>query len=290
MQRSVVLLCVFGCSSASTRAPSHEGSRTVIDRFSVRAGHLMVRDQRPGLPAPDQPIDFDRPPFITQGLGPDGGPVRYYNFDVQRDTPAKRYRFTHAGKREPLVGQADVVDTIPGDPGYSDLWQITWVEVPATFVPGSVTSAAELHDLPTAAAATIVDCPIVPRGSTAREGHGVQAAVVEDVWYRGERLTCLRFLPDLTVDRDRVPTSPIYVTFATEAGPSSGFRTEPSKPQTHNVVLSVPGDVDYSPLWSVHIYDRAEFDRVRDANTALAAHVVDRGPLVNCPVVSIGAR
>jgi hypothetical protein len=36
----------------------------------------------------------------------------------------------------------------------------------------------------------------------------------------------------------------------------------------------VPGDADYSPLWAVHVYDRAAFDRVHDAASATAAPVV----------------
>src|SRR5262245_26521077 len=87
--------CVACSGAPSTapqepRAPEHAPA-PVIDRFSARAGHLMVRDRRPDLPGPDRPIDLDRPPFITQGLGPNGAPVRYYNFDVQSDRPATLY-------------------------------------------------------------------------------------------------------------------------------------------------------------------------------------------------------
>ena len=43
-----------------------------IDRFSAAAGTLMVRDDSGALPGPNEPINFDMPPFITQGLGPGG--------------------------------------------------------------------------------------------------------------------------------------------------------------------------------------------------------------------------
>jgi len=75
---------------------------------------------------------------------------------------------------------------------------------------------------------------------------------------------------------------------ASEAGPAAGFRTEPRTPQTHNVVMSLPGDLEYSPLWSVHVYDRAAFDRVHDASSATAERVVEHGPAVNRPIVWIG--
>jgi len=282
----------LACSGAhdaakpSPSAPARAPGAPVIDRFSARAGHLMVRDKRPDLPGPGQPIDLDRPPFITQGLGPNGVPVRYYNFDVQSAVPATLYRFTRGGTREPIAGQLDVVDALPGEPGYSDFWRVSWVEVPAAFVPGSITSAAQVRDLHVEPSGGAIDCPIVPRGSTARAAHGVPPAEPVELWYRGHRVTCLRFGTELALDRDRVPTSPIYVTFGSEAA----FRTEPGTPQTHNVVLSLPGDLDYSPLWDVHIYDRSAFDRVRDASTALAAPVVEHGPLVNCPIVFLGDR
>ena len=241
----------------------------------------MVRASENHLPGPDQPIDFDHPPFVTQSFGPDGRVVRYYNFDVQPDTPATLWRFTRAGTHEPLAGQLDVVDRIPGDDGYTDFWRIAWVEVPADFVPGSITSASTIRErgYPIAPDPSIVDCPIVPRGSTAREG-----GTPTELWYRGAKLTCFGF-GELHEQAGRVPTSPIYVTFA-GGGPESGFRHETATPrQTHNVVFSVPGDVDYSPLWAVHIYDHAAFDQVHDEATALRAPLVKDGPLVNCPIV-----
>lgn len=282
--RFALLLSV---SCAGAPRPSPPDAQPVIDRFSARAGHLMIRDKRPGLPKPGEAIDFDRPPFITLGLGPDGVPVRYYNFDVQNPVPGTLYRFTHAGKREPLAGQLDVVDTIPGDAGYSDFWRIAWVEVPASFVPGSITSAVQIRGFQVTPSHVAINCPVVPWGSIAREAHGVAAAVTVELSYRNARITCLRFGSDLQLDRDRVPTSPIYVTFASEA---AGFQTEGKTPQTHNVVMSLPGDLDYSPLWQVNIYDSSAFDKVRDATTALGAPLVKQGPLVNCPIVSIGQR
>ena len=284
MTRILALALIAACGAAP-RATDRT-SRVTIDRFSAAAGHLMVRDRKPELPGPDQPIDLDRPPFITRGLGPDGTPVSYYNFDVQNDAPATLYRLVRAGSHEPIAGQLDVVDVVPGERGYSDFWRIAWVEVPPAFVAGSVTRADQLRELHVELSPTILDCPIVPRGSSARGG--TTPLEPRELAIRGERVTCLHFAPDLTADGDRVPTSPIYVTFASEAGPPSGFRTEPHTPQTHNVVMSVPGDGDYSPLWAVHIYDRRAFDLVHDAATALRARVVEDGPLVNCPIIAIG--
>jgi len=282
---AVVLLLGCGPRHGTSRA----NAEPVIDRFSDAAGHLMTRSKRTSLPGPGKPIDFDHPPFITQGLGPDGKPVRYYNFDVQSDVPAPLYRPTRPGKREAIPEQPDLVDVLPGEAGYSDFWRVTWVEVGPEIAPGSLTSVAQLASLASAPSDTVLDCPIVPDGSTAREGRGVAPARPRRLAYRGRRVTCLEFVPPLLLDGERVPTSPIYVAFAGDAGPASGFRTEAKHPvQTHNVVLSVPGDTEYSPLWAVHIYDRAAFDRVHDARSAEAAPAVGAGPLVNCPIVAVG--
>jgi len=70
-------------------------------------------------------------------------------------------------------------------------------------------------------------------------------------------------------------------------GHEPGFKTEGATPQTHNVVLSVPGDAEYSPLWDVHVYDERAFDRVHDASSAQKARIVKAGPLVNCPIVTV---
>lgn len=263
----------------------------VIDRFNAAAGQLMRRDVMRGLPGPDEPIDLDRPPFITQGLGPDGVPVRYYNFDVQAQAPAQRYAITRAGQRERIAGQLDLVDVIPGQRGYSDFWQLVWVEVPETFVAGSIDSVAALvaQGYPIEATADLVNCPVVPAGSTARARRHNDSADPDPLMYRGARIFCMTFDDRLFLDTDGVPTSPIYVTFQRDpdqpgGGPSSGFRHEPGTLQTHNVVFSLPGDTDYSPLWAVQIYAGRDFDAVHDAESALRARRIGKGPLVNCPI------
>ena len=86
---------------AACGAPQQVHRGVSIDRFSPRAAHNLV-----GKGQADAPIDLDRPPFVTQGLAPDGSVVRYYNFDVQSPTPA-------------LLHRDNSIDVIPGDPGYS---------------------------------------------------------------------------------------------------------------------------------------------------------------------------
>ena len=261
-------LGLAACGGAPAPIAPPASAALAIDRFSAAAAHLMIRDAAHPLPAAGAPIDLDVPPFVTQGLGPDGHLVRYYNFDVQRREPDMLYRLVRPGSHE-VIGE--LVDAIPGDAGYNDFHRITWVEV-AT---GTPTSVGELRGLPATLDPTALDCPIVPRGTTGKLG-----GAPRELWYRGEKLVCLAFGDPLVLEHGQVPTSPIYVTFGT-----SGFQTD-GTPQTHNVVFSLPGDTDYSPLWAVHVYDRAAFASVHDAASAEAAPLVEaKGPLVNCPVV-----
>ncbi len=61
--------------------------------------------------------------------------------------------------------------------------------------------------------------------------------------------------------------------------------------QTHNVASSLPGDLDYSPLWLVSFYDNVAFPSVNKEATALKAPFKARNvATVNCPVVFIQAR
>ncbi len=138
-----------------------------VDRFSDAAGHLQVRSASPMLPGPNQAVNFDQGPFITQGFGPKGEIIKYYNFDVQPTTPAPIYAPMKGGK--PVAGQLNIVDVLPGDAGYSDFWQVVVVTVPDTYVANTLTSAAAVKSSGYAMQATsmLVNCPIVPEGSTA---------------------------------------------------------------------------------------------------------------------------
>jgi len=269
-----------------------------IDRFSAKAGKLQVRTATNDLPGPNQPVNFDRGPFITQGFGPDGAPVRYYNFDVQSTTPAPIYALFRVGENRPVEGQLNIVDVIPGEKGYNDFWQVVKVTVPRDYVANAVTSLAEIREAGYRMEATpmLVNCPIVPRGSVARMRLNGGSAELHRGWYRGQVVSYFAFEEHaLQVSPSgEVPLSLIYVTFTTNpnqpgGGPPSGFVTEPGSEQTHNVVQTLPSEARYSPLWLVNVYDNTDFPRVRDLPSALRAKVLGPGvALVNCPVVWVG--
>lgn len=271
--------------------------RVAVDRFSAAAGNLFVRTAGSGLPAANAPIDFDQGPFITNGLGPNGELVSYYNFDVQPVAPAPIYVLFREGQATPVPEQLNIIDVVPGDAGYNDFWQVVRVTVPANYVANTVTSLAGITAAGYASQATttIVNCPVVPEGSTASLRLGGGSAQLVRGWYKNQVVFYFSFEehPLTTTASDEVPVAPIYVSFNINpgqpgGGPPSGFLTETGTSQTHNVVATLPGDAGYSPLWSVNIYDNADFNTVSDLTTAQAATLLAPGAaIVNCPVVSV---
>ena len=210
-------------------------ARALIDRFSVDAGTLFVQDDSGALPGAGEPINLDQPPFITQGLGPDGQVVKYYNFDIQSATPSPIYVLLRDGESDPAEGQLFVVDAIPGAPGYSDFWNVTRVVVPSDYVANTVTSLAEIEATGYAMKMTdaIVNCPVVPDGSTATLRLRGEDTELHMGWYRGEVITYFVFEERaLAVDANGlVPLPEIHVTFNVNpggdgGGPPSGFATE----------------------------------------------------------------
>ncbi len=269
--------------------------RVSVDRFSDAAGNLFRRSTVPSLPATDAPIDFDAAPFVTQGLGPDGQVVRYYNFDVMPTAPAPIWVFFREGSSTPLQGQLNVIDVVPGDPGYSDFWQVNKVLVPQDYVANTATSIEDILGAGYTVEATdmIVNCPVVPEGSTASEGPGANG--LTQGWYKDQAVFYFDFneAPLTATASGAVPTSDIFVTFNVNpdqagGGPASGFKAQGTSDQTHNVVETVPGDPAYSPLWDVMPYDNAEFDQVWDLATAQAATSFGLAAVVNCPIVFVG--
>jgi hypothetical protein len=300
----------IGCSSAGDStdsknagagAPKNPDNAPVVmvDRFSDAAAHLFKRSSNPAMPAANAPIDCDQGPFITHGLGPGGEKVTYYNFDVQPSAPAPVYVFVTKGASAPVAGQLDVIDVLPGDPGYSDFRLVNEVTVPTSYVANSVTSLAEIRaaGYPVTPTNRIMNYPVVPDGSTANLRYSrSESTSLQRGWYRDQVVKYLSFEErPLTADANgMVPVVPILVAFNRnpdkndpKSGPASGFMAEPGTSETHNVVAALPEDASYSPLWSVIAYSNADFASVNNLRTASAAKVVVQNlGNVNCPVVA----
>ncbi len=264
--------------------------KVAVDRFSDIAGTLFKRSAASTLPAANAPINLDMAPFITKGYGPMGTLTEYYNFDVHSTTPDDIYVFFKAGASTPITGQHNVIPTIPGDAGYNDFWVVNKVTVPDNYVVNTLTSEAEIiaSGYPIAKTTTIVNCPVVPFGSTASKKFGGGSSALTIGWYKNKAVAYFSFEEKAlsATNTGMVPVSPIYVMFNNNAtGPSSGFKTEANSDQTHNVLATLPSATGYSPLWSVQVVDNAAFANVNNLATASAATILGvNAALVNCPV------
>jgi hypothetical protein len=65
-----------------------------------------------------------------------------------------------------VEGQNNVIDLLPGEEGYSDLWHVHKVIVDSSYVPNSLTSAADIMSAAGTGDATVqettvfVNCPV----------------------------------------------------------------------------------------------------------------------------------
>ncbi|MGA2615487.1 MAG: hypothetical protein ABSG38_18770 [Spirochaetia bacterium] len=199
-----------------------KSEHVAIDRFSATAGHLQMRDSMSHLSGANQPVDFDKPPFVTTGLDPHGEVVMYYNFDVQSTTPAPIYVLYRKGETAPVDGQLNIVDVVPGDPGYNDFWQVTKVTVAADYVANTLGSLQAIKNAgyPIEQTNTLVNCPIVPDGSTAVHRLSGSDTGLHMGWYQNKIVSYFNFseAPLMVADDGKVPVSPIYVAFNVNPG------------------------------------------------------------------------
>lgn len=277
-----------GTTSTTVKDPDSY-PKISVDRFSAAAAHLMIRNSMNGLPAENSPINFDEAPFITLGKTPDGKVTEYYNFDVQSTTPAPIYVLFREGESGPVKGQRNIIDVKPGDQGYNDFWQVVKVKVPAGYTANSITSLAAIkkEGYVMETTTSIVNCPVVPEGSSAKKRFVNESGSLVKGWYKDSIAFYFNF-SEKALSGNTVPLAPIYVTFNMNGVASSGFVMEPGTQQTHNIVGAVPSDANYSPLWSVSVYDNAGFPTVMNLGSISSATILANGVAnVNCPIVVI---
>jgi hypothetical protein len=295
-------LIFSSCEKEKLPVDPATAERVEIDRFNESSATLYIRDDSNNFPGPNQAIDFDQHPFISTGYGPNGEIVKYYNMDVQPLKSAPIFVLFREGDSNPVENQLNIIDVIPGDEGYSDFWSMVKVTVPEDYIANTVTSFEEIEEekYPREITERIINCPVVPEGSTAKLRYRSEESITtHQGWYKGKAAFYFTFEEKELSESlppngyPNVSFSIIMVTFninpdLTGGGPPSGFVTEPGSDQTHNVLETLPEDDTYSPLWIVDIYDNADFDTVSDWESAISAEILETGVMmVNCPVVSV---
>src|SRR6476469_2831212 len=184
-----------------------------VDRFSDRAGTLLLRSTDTRLPGPNEPIDFDTPPLNNLGFTPTGERTLYYRLDVQSTTPAPVYIFYREGEDKPVASQLDIIDTLPGEKGYNDFRQVWKVWVPKDYVANTIADASMLEQAGYKMEKTdkLLNMAIVPDKSRARVRFNGGNPELQSAWYRDQVAKFFLFdeVP-LSVSGDKVPVSPIY--------------------------------------------------------------------------------
>lgn len=217
-----------------------------------------------------------------------GDDVVYYDFGMQSPMPAGNvvgvapiYAFITGidadGNPQFVEGQHNIVDVVPGDEGYSDLWEVNLVTVPDGYEPDSITSkdALDAAGFEMMKPGLFVNCPVVPAGSTFENGEALTQG-----WYRDARV----YYPDFGPN----PAFAIPI-WAFITGMDAGGTPQFVEGQ-RNVIDSLPGDAGYSAFWRVNLVHVPEG---YEANTLTAAadvaafgyEITETDLMVNCPVV-----
>lgn len=231
-----------------------------VDRFSEKAATRLRRDRVRGLPGPNEPIRLDAPPFLLEVTGPGGRKARCYDLDLRPARPARFYVFYDV-QGNYILTQFPIVDVVPGEPGYTDIWDLWKVTVPQ-----GVPADNSLRDMATLErllgdkesgyiaerTGALLNGPIVPEGSSAstkadrRDG----AAALRYVWYRGKRAPYLYFEQTLRIAGEMSPVASLTITPPVGAEAKSQAALAPAVAGAM-AVSALPGDPGYSPLWRV---------------------------------------
>ena len=218
--------------------------------------------------------------------------VQYYDFGTNTPLAANNtvptqpiWVFIHGmnadGTPDFVEGQHNIVDVVPGEPGYSDLWQVVMVTVPEDYEPDSIRSAEDVRDsgFETQTTGMLVNCPIVPEGTTLETGQELVQG-----WHDGEEV----FYPDFGANPATVAPIWVFIHGMNDDGTPDFVEGQ------HNIIDTVPGDADYTAFWQVNMVTVPadyEPDSIRSAADVVDAgfQITETDMVVNCPVVEVAA-
>ncbi|CAG8600525.1 3488_t:CDS:2 [Diversispora eburnea] len=173
--------------------------------------------------------------------------------------------------------QKNLIDFIPGDNGYSDLWHVNVVTGRKSGDP-PVKSVSDLLKLERDNCVKIkpiklfVNIPIVGSGSTLKNPLD---AAAKTVYYRGQIVNCFDFGPTENLD----VTAPLVHVLDNK----------------ENVVLAlpstIPGEKDFSAWWNIFNVSPPYFHNI----TTILGEIKQyerffSGININCPIVSVGGK
>jgi hypothetical protein len=187
--------------------------------------------------------NLDRPNPIPQVSGwDDDEAVQYWDFGPNPNVAIPILVFFQADSPDtPVSGQNNIIDSIPGQPGYSDFWRVHKVLAPSGYTPNSIKSfeaavnsgyTIEITDI-------VVNCPVVNPDTTLE---GSDQDLVQG-WYRDMKVFYFDFGTRSPNDGSIVLRAPIWVFFLEDGTAVEG---------QNNVIDLLPDEEGYSDLWHVH--------------------------------------
>jgi hypothetical protein len=215
-----------------------------------------------------------------------GNEVKYYDFGTNSPASgnaigaAPIYVFITGmdadGNPEFVEGQHNVIDVVPGDAGYSDLWQVMLVTVGEGYEADSIRSRADVDASGFDVQVTdmLVNCPVVAAGSTLEGGEELVQG-----WYKGDAV----FYPDFGLN----PAFALPI-WALITGMDADGNPQFVEGQM-NIIDSLPGDEGYSAFWRVNLVTvPADYEpnTLTSAENVLSAgyDIAETDIVVNCPV------
>jgi len=248
----------------------------------VAVGYLVASTL--GHPPLGTVDNLDRPNPIPLISGwDDDDMVQYWDFGPNPNVALPILVFFQADNPDTMVsGQNNIIDSIPGQPGYSDFWRVNKVLVPSDYTPNSIKSFEEAVNSGYTIEITgiVVNCPVVNPSTTLE---GSDQGLVQG-WYRGMDVFYFDFGTRSPAEGSVVLRAPIWVFFLEDGTPVAG---------QNNVIDLLPDEEGYSDLWHVHkvIVDTSYVPNTYKSAAAIMAAansgdvtVEETDIFVNCPV------
>lgn len=202
-----------------------------------------------------------------------GQTVKYYDFGPVKLAPGNKlapiWVFTNG-----TSAQRNLIDTVPGMDDYTPLWKVTmltWKDGVAARTlrsAAAVKAAIRAGQITTKKTSTVVNCPVLGFGQKAVEGFAKGNGV------------------------EYLDLGPVKLAAGNKTSPLWAFTNGTA--DQRNIIDTLPGDEDYTPLWSVTMVtwkagvtprtlrSRAE---VEAAQAAGEVTLEQTDTVVNCPVV-----
>ncbi len=233
---------------------------------SSQTAFLPYTDSYGGL------VDDSQSGFVTNAplvAGFSNGQIAWYWFIGPTSNTVNPVYFFNYRSGGAATGQYPIIDSKPGDSGYTHFWQIFNVTVSDNYVPNTIKSVSSLKRAEQAGLATITDSgrtlngPLVARNVKITVVNGEPQ--FQPVWYRAQGATMAVFetnLPGGTVpqisiwliqrDGDACPLLEI------PAVCNKDFNHDSDLKDSNDLIGKTPGQPGYFPLWAVsilHVYN-----------------------------------